>query len=78
MTSDEQLLKATAAARGAAHRAPLAEWSKDHLGHSSIVYHTHAWADRSNEFSNLVAEIKRRGLEIPACDCPVGTHEVSP
>lgn len=30
--TDEELLTKTSAARGLAHRAPFAEWSKDHKG----------------------------------------------
>lgn len=72
--TDTDLLEATSKARGLAHRAPFAEWSKDHLGHSAIVNHTTAWAVRGNGFIELMAEIKRRGLEMPACDCPAGSH----
>lgn len=61
--SDEELLKATAAARSAAHAAPFAEWSMDHRGHSAIVHHTSAWATRSNEWLALTAEVRRRGLK---------------
>lgn len=73
--TNEQLLQRTAAARGEAHRAPFAEWSKDHRGHSAIVNHTSAWATRSNEFIDLAAECKRRGLPLPDRDCPAGAHD---
>lgn len=36
--------------RKLAHNAPLAEWSKDHRGHSAIVNHTNAWASRGKEW----------------------------
>lgn len=72
--TDEELLKATSAARGEAHRAPFAEWSKDHTGHSAIVHHTRAWAERGHTFVELMGECRRRGLEIPPCDCLPGNH----
>lgn len=72
--SDQELLVKTADARGASHRAPFAEWSMDHRGHSAIINHTSAWADRSNEFFDLMAEVDRRGLKIPECNCPAGSH----
>lgn len=74
--TDAELLLATAEARGLAHRAPLAEWSMDHRGHSSIVNHTHAWAVHGREFTNLMVEVRRRGLECPPCDCPEGAHDL--
>ncbi len=70
-----ELLQKISEARGLAHRAPFAEWSKDHRGHSAIVHHTSAWADKSNEFFELMAEADRRGLKMPPCDCPEGDHE---
>lgn len=73
--TNEELLQKTAAARGLAHRAPFAEWSKDHRGHSSIVNHTDAWAVRSNEFNVFMDEVERRGLKMPPCDCPPGAHD---
>jgi hypothetical protein len=48
--------------RALMHDAPLAEWSKDHRGHSAIVNHTRAWADRSREWMaacNKLDEMKR-------------------
>lgn len=72
--TDEELLAKLSQARGAAHRAPFAEWSKDHRGHSSIVNHTDAWAARGNDFLKLSEEADRRGLKMPACDCPAGAH----
>lgn len=71
--SDEDLLQKISVARGLAHRAPFAEWSMDHRGHSAIVHHTSAWADRSNEFFSLMNEADRRGLAMPPCDCPPGS-----
>lgn len=62
MLSDQELLSKAALAREAAHIAPMAEWSKDHTGHSAIVHHTNAWADRGQEFVNLMSEVRRRGL----------------
>lgn len=73
--NDQELLQRTSAARGHAHRAPFAKWSKDHRGHSAIVRHTSAWSDRSNEFLVLMNEVKRRGLQMPPCDCPLGAHD---
>lgn len=73
--TDEELIAKTSAARGLAHRAPFAEWSKDHKGHSSIVNHTNAWAANGLAFADLSDECCRRGLKIPACDCPDGAHD---
>lgn len=73
--TDQELLEKTAAARGASHRAPFAEWSKDHKQHTSIVNHTHAWAVRGDEFMVLADECSKRGLKIPPCDCPAGAHD---
>jgi hypothetical protein len=73
--TNEELLARTSAARGLAHRAPFAEWSKDHRGHSAIVNHTHAWAERGEDFLTLAAECDRRGLALPPCDCPAGAHD---
>lgn len=64
--TNEELLLATARALDAAHHAPFAEWSMDHRGHSAIVNHTRAWADRGNEWAALAAEVDRRGLPQPA------------
>ncbi len=72
--NDAELLQRTAVARGAAHCAGFAEWSKDHTGHSAIVQHTRGWADRGQEFVNLMVEVRRRGLTMPSCDCPAGAH----
>lgn len=74
MTNEELLLR-TSIARGLAHRAPFAEWSKDHRGHSAIVHHTHAWAERGDDFVKLAEECERRGLKMPPCDCPAHFHE---
>lgn len=73
--TDEELLAKTSAIRGEAHRAPFAEWSKDHRGHSSIVNHTFSWATRGYEWLELTDECERRGLPIPPCDCPPGAHD---
>ena len=72
--TDEELLAQVSAARGAAHRAAFAEWSKDHRGHSSIVNHTNAYAVRGDELMALADELERRGLKLPPCDCPPGSH----
>lgn len=72
--TDEELLQKTAKARGAAHRAEFAEWSKDHRDHSAIVHHTRGYADRANEFVELMQEVTRRGLKIPRCDCSPTQH----
>jgi hypothetical protein len=73
--TDDELLAATAKARGLAHRAPLQEWSKDHRGHSAIVNHSSAFADRGAEFIVLATDCKARGLPLPPCDCPPGAHD---
>ena len=73
--TDEELLAKVSAARGAAHRAPFAEWSKDHRGHSSIVNHTSAYATRGDELMAFADELERRGLKLPPCDCPPGAHD---
>lgn len=73
--TDEELLAKLSAARGAAHRAPFAEWSKDHRGHSAIVNHTSAYAARGHEFEQLATERACRGLPFPPCDCPAGAHD---
>jgi hypothetical protein len=73
--TDEELLAKVSAARDLAHRAPFAEWSKDHRGHSSIVNHTNAWAVRGDELMVAMVELERRGLKLPPCDCPAGAHE---
>ncbi len=73
--SNDGLLSAASAARGAAHRAPFAEWSKDHTGHSAIVHHTTSWAERGHAFVDLMTECRRRGLAMPPCDCPPGSHD---
>jgi hypothetical protein len=73
--TDDELIAKTSAARGFAHRASFAEWSKDHRSHSAIVNHTHAWAERGDDFMKLADECERRGLKLPACDCPPGAHE---
>ena len=73
--TNEELLARTSTARGLAHRSPFAEWSKDHRGHSSIVNHTSAWATNGMAFADLAAECDKRGLSIPACDCPPGAHD---
>lgn len=66
---DSELLAATCKARGLAHRAPFAEWSEDHRGHSTIVHHTNAWAAHGRSFGDLAEEVRHRGLSLPACDC---------
>lgn len=73
--TDEELLAKLSAARGAAHRAPFAEWSKDHRGHSSIVNHTNTWATRGSEYEALAEEAGRRRLTLPPCDCLPGAHD---
>ena len=56
---DHQIVEATIECerlRQLAHDAPFAEWSKDHRGHSAIVNHTSAWADRGNEWLKACAK----------------------
>lgn len=72
--TDQELLERTAKARGEAHRAPFAEWSKDHTGHSAIVHHTNSWAERGHTFCELMTEIRHRNLQMPRCDCQDGSH----
>ena len=74
--TNEELLRKVSEARGSAHRAPFAEWSMDHRGHSAIIHHSLAWAARSGEFFALCDELERRGLEIPPCDCPPAAHYI--
>lgn len=73
--NNAELLAKVSAARGAAHRAPFAEWSKDHRGHSAIVNHTNAYAMRGDELMAFTDELARRGLKLPPCDCPPGAHD---
>lgn len=75
--TDDELLRSTSEARGAAHRAPLQEWSMDHKGHSAIVNHSRAWADRGAEFNALAEECRRRKLTLPPCDCSPESHPFS-
>ena len=63
--TNENLLEAVKVARQRMHDAPLAEWSKDHKGHSAIVHHTSAWAYHSKEWMRLANEVDRRGLKQP-------------
>lgn len=63
--TDAELLASVAKARTLAHNAPFAEWSKDHRGHSAIVNHTSAWADRGRELMNLMIEVRHRDLVLP-------------
>jgi hypothetical protein len=51
--NDAELLKETAAARRAAHDAPKGDNG------------SRAWADRSNDWMRLAAEVDRRGLKQP-------------
>lgn len=73
--TNEELLAATSAARGLAHRAEFSEWSMDHRGHSSIVNHKTVWAPLGSDFVRLASECERRGLSLPPCDCPAGAHD---
>lgn len=73
--TDEELIERVSAARGRAHRADFAEWSKDHRGHSSIVHHADGWASESREFVRLLNELRLRGIPMPPCDCPAGAHD---
>ena len=73
--TDAELLAAVSRARGEAHRAPFAEWSMDHKGHSAIVNHTSAWETRGYEFARLYQMCLERGLKLPPCDCPAGAHD---
>lgn len=62
--SDEELLKQTLAARHRAHDAPLATYHEDHDGHK-WVEPAPAWSAASREWSELAAEVDRRGLTQP-------------
>lgn len=73
--SDADLIARSRAALGLAHRAPFAEWSTDHRGHSAVVNHTSAWAGHSQEVLEIDRELRRRGLGAPGCDCPPGAHD---
>lgn len=61
--SDEELLKATAAARRAAHEAPK-NLFRNADGSGSLGNST-AWADQSREWMRLADEVDRRGLKQP-------------
>ena len=61
--ADEELIDAAKLARRRAQEAPLAEFHLDHDGHRWVGPAT-AWADRSREWSALMAEVDRRGLRI--------------
>lgn len=73
--TDAELLQRLSAARGRAHRAPLAEYSKDHRGHTAIVNHTTGWRSEGAEFIELCEMAEKRGLSMPPCDCPAGSHD---
>jgi len=78
--TDAELLAKASAARGLAHRAPMAEvYAENELGRPTgklkIRDHTRAYADRSNEFFDVMKEVDKRGLKMPACDCPAGSHD---
>lgn len=68
--TDDELLKATAAALKAAHEAPMAMFCTENkdgkpTGHHFLENHTRAWADRSREWMELADEVDRRGLIQP-------------
>jgi len=63
--TDEELLRATAIARSAAHTALLNPYRLDHDGHRWVEPLSTAWADKSNEWMRLAAEVDRRGLKQP-------------
>lgn len=64
--TDEELLRATAAARRAAHDAPMNPYRLDADGHRWVEMVSYAWADRSREWIALLNECDRRGLKRPA------------
>lgn len=72
--TDERLLRKTSEARGQAHRAPLNPYRLDADGHRWVAQDSTGWATASDAFFALAAEVKRRGFELPACDCPEGSH----
>ena len=73
--TDAELLAKTVAARGSAHRALGSQVSRGHTGILSISSHSDAACTRAHEFADLWAECRKRGLKMPACDCPAGSHE---
>lgn len=80
--NDESLMVAASRARGAAHRSEMSEiFEVNERGHPTGVKkiaengHAIGWILRGNEFCALAQEIKRRGLAIPDCDCPPGSHD---
>lgn len=75
MSTDEELIQLARRARGKAHRAPLAKWSMDHKGHSSINNHTRAYVDRTNDLIEIMQELDKRGIPMPECDCEEGAHK---
>ena len=62
--TDEELLKATAYARLAAHEAPKNLFRN--ADGSGSLGNSRAWADRSNDWMRLADEVDRRGLKQPA------------
>lgn len=75
--NDAELFERAKVARGLAHRAPLQECSMDHRGHWTVVRRSSAYALRTDDLFALWIELKHRGLDFPACDCPADAHEAS-
>lgn len=63
--TNEDLLKATLAARRAAHDAPLNPYRLDHDKHRWVEPQSTAWSDRANDWMKLADEVDRRGLKQP-------------
>ena len=72
--TDQELLAKTAKARGSAHRALGSQVSMGHTGILSISSHSDAACTRAHEFADLWSECRKRGLSMPACDCPPDSH----
>jgi hypothetical protein len=72
--TDAELLAKTALARGEAHRVPMRPYRVDADGHKWVDTSSRAYAARADDFFTLMSECKKRGLEMPACDCPDGAH----
>ena len=72
--TDQELLEKTSKARGEAHRVPMRPYRVDADGHKWVETSSVAFSARADAFFALAAEVKRRGLKLPACDCPDGSH----
>lgn len=65
MKSDQELLISTAAARRAAHEAPLNPYRQDANGRRWVEMRSYAFADRARDWMELAREVDGRGLRQP-------------